>query len=293
MQMKQGILERIETKLDAICTNMGVTFPQLMEQMGEVVTHPALKDTVETTNDSVDLPVLSSTDGSGRTKWDFTKLDKEGLPADERIHGKVKQGDEHVFKITTSGVWQKRRNLTADVKAPVVAELLAAVEAYKAAIGSGQVVNTGTTPPPVNAGTTPPPPPVNDDGKNVFINTINKFIDETGINIEVFMQYLSDTYGFTTCEQVSTANDRAETVIDVTKWRAAIEAARVVELKISDVYKSTPTVISQALQALYSANYSFSDRGNIVPSTCIGEISHDDIDGVAGVLEQYYMSIGQ
>ena len=287
--MNIGILERIEFKLDAIAVALSVEFgsPAADNIVNEVKQNVAQATT--TTNSSIDF-----------SKWDFSVLDKDGVPGDERIHGKAQVAGAAKgvtdFKLANSGYFSRRRNLDDADRALVLAELKEIVAAHAA---SGNVAVP--TPPVVDtaAGTLPPPPPpttaaVVDDkeGLKLFINAVNKFIEDTNINTEVLMQYLSDTYGFSSFEQVVVPNDRADVIIDLGNWAKSIAAAKAVDDKIRKIYATQPAVIETALQGLYNCHYTFSSKGQEVKSNNVREVTFDDVDSVAGKLEDYYLQIG-
>ena len=301
--MNIGILERIEFKLDAIAVALSVEFgsPAADNIVNEVKQNVAQATT--TTNSSIDF-----------SKWDFSVLDKDGVPGDERIHGKAQVAGAAKgvtdFKLANSGYFSRRRNLDDADRALVLAELKEIVAAHAAsgnvAVPTPPVVDTaGTIPPPpppvvaTAAGTLPPPPPpttaaVVDDkeGLKLFINAVNKFIEDTNINTEVLMQYLSDTYGFSSFEQVLVPNDRADIIIDLGNWAKSIAAAKAVDDKIRKIYATQPAVIETALQGLYNCHYKFSNKGQEVKSNNVREVTFDDVDSVAGKLEDYYLQIG-
>ena len=320
-------MERIELKLNMLAVAVGCSFAELESGANDTtVALDKLADVAQATGDKPSLAVVESNSGGGVdfSKWDFTQLDKDGIPADERIHGKVTNPDDangaKIFKMANSGFFQKRRNLKDEDRAPVVAELKDLVAQYNALQG-GTPVDAGTTPPPPpsngttppppppTTGTTPPPPPPSkggttppppppvkedpNEGLKLFINSIDEFISTTGVNIEVVMQYLSDTYAYTSFEDVVDANDRADIIIDFGKWKKHIEAAQAEYDKIYKVYESQPAVIVQALTQLFNQNFAYSNKGTETPSSNICDVTFDEIDGVATVLANYYAQIGK
>lgn len=75
-------------------------------------------------------------------------LDKEGLPWDGRIHATVEGGGG---KITKDGLWRAKRNVPADTRAAVVAEL-------KAALAAAPAPAAPVPPAPAAPAAAPPPP---------------------------------------------------------------------------------------------------------------------------------------
>lgn len=332
--MSIGIFERLELKLNLLAEAIGCSFAELGEAANELnntVEQSVNENVAQTTSTGTTPPPPPAnnapTGGVDFSKWDFTNLDKDGIPADERIHGKVTNPDDKngakIFKLANSGYFQKRRNLKDEDRAPVVAELKELVAQYHNQVGGSDTTTTapttgttpppppatGTTPPPpppangstppppppqTGASTTPPPPPQADpnEGLKAFIKSIDEFISTSGVNIEVVMQYLSDTYGYISFEEVEEANDRADIVIDFKKWAGYIAAAKVEYDKIYKVYESQPAVIVQALTQLFNQRYTYIDKGTETPASTYTDVPFDEADSVAGVLADYYKQIG-
>ena len=292
--MTQGIQERIEFKLDT-----------LLAAIQSLSGNPVSTDVAQATINEVDTPTDNSAD-LYVSKWDFSVIDKDGVPADERIHGIVALGDgTKGFKMTTSGFFQKRRNLDDATKAAVVAELKALVALHGAG-DTDATTDTGTTPPPpppqAQSGNTPPPPPPQtaavpevdpNEGLKLFIKTIDGFMERTGIDVECLMLYLADTYGYDSFEQLTVPTDRADVIINLQTWESHFNAAKAVKDKICKIYESQPAIINTALQSLFNNNFTYVLKGNETMSNDLTQVTYDDIDSAAGVLENYYNQIGK
>ena len=327
--MSNGILERIEGKLNAIALSLAaagimnditdgkpLNLSEVVNKANdEVVKLSASTNLAQSTasQGAVDAPVVTAAKFDG---WDFENLDKEGLPADERIHGKVANpnGDgSKIFTLTNQGVWQKRRGLKPADKAPVVVELTALVAEYN---NQGATVDATTPPPPPpSSGTTPPPPspssgdvatpptpptpPASDatappppptvDNNAVFVKAVDTWLKETGVHVDCYMHYLSDTYGFTSLTQITEQDDRDEMITDLESWSANLISAQAEVNKIMAVYAGHEEMITPALATLIGQNFKY--KGGA--STSILEINHDDIHSATKVFVDYYALIAK
>ena len=254
----------------------------------------------------------SGADLSKFDKWDFSDLDKEMLPADERIHGIVSiGGGEKGFKKNTAGLWTKRRSLKPEIKVAVAQELAALLiewreanngESFDAAIIEGvDTPESGTPPPPppgaaaagnpppppgaAAAGNPPPPPPANPQA--VFVKAVDTFLKETSVNTECFMHYLSDTFGAMSTADIVDQVDRDSMVGDLAEWQGHLASAQVEVDKIMAAYKGHEEAITPALITLFGANFT-NTKGK---AASILDVQHDDIAGATTVLADYYALI--
>jgi len=304
-------MDRIEAKLNAVTlalTAAGIMSGTAAEAINGLAATNAVQElaaeelkTATTTTNQEQSTVLQGAVGvdvatAVDCKWDFTNLDKEELPADERIHGKIANpnGDgSKIFTLTNQGVWQKRRGLKPADKAPVMLELLALVREHFA----GQTVErtdvTATTPPPpppppvTNAPPPPPPPPVAKDADIVFLEWVDSWLKETSVDVTCYMNYLYDTYGFTSLAQITEQDDRDAMVSDLESWSANLVAAQIEVDKIMAVYAGHEDTIIPALATYTGQNFKYKNG----PSTCILTIEHDDIHSAAKVYADYYALI--
>lgn len=111
-------------------------------------------------------PVVQSEVAVAPKVDDVTTLDKDGVPWDERIHGKT--GGTDTGKFTAKGIWQKKKGVDSTLYASVTKELQmlhgADNTTTEAVIPPPPAATTeAVIPPPPVAGTNaviPPPPPV-------------------------------------------------------------------------------------------------------------------------------------
>ena len=304
--MENGILERIEAKLDLvlIAIQQGIGIGATLETTG---IEPVEK--LEST--STALPDAVDATAAPLGKWDFTVLDNEGVPADERIHGKV--GVEKEFKITTSGAWQKRRGLKAADKAIVMTELLALVAEFQDGNVDGVFdTEAASPPPPPPAGTTattppppppppagqadasappPPPPPAAGTTNAMLVAAVQEFTKSTGIKGCLVMHYISDIYGANSFTEIVEPTDRDDMIADLEDWKANFTLAQVQLDKIMEIYVGHEDIIKPCLVTLIESNYTHIEDGKTLKSQAITEIQHDDIASSIDTFSEYFDSI--
>jgi len=119
--MSQGILERVETKLDLLI--------ELISKGGALPT--ATAETIGEANTVLQQPTSLAEKAATGSEDPYAGVDKDGVPWDARIHSKAKEP-----RSATTGKWKRKKGIQDKLYTDVTAELQAAAEERADLIGS-------------------------------------------------------------------------------------------------------------------------------------------------------------
>ena len=225
--MSQGILERIEAKLDALSLAIGT---------------PVVA-TLESTVDESGLAPLKSAPAAPAAD---VELDTDGVPWDERIHSSNQKRSK-----AGKGAWMKKKGGDKDEYTRITAELKA--QYSQVDLSNDEPTETKSAPPPPAAGksappppaagkSAPPPPATESDSRRSAVEAINVLTTKHSINYDAVVSYFLGNYNVATFEEIPNAKFEFVTE-DCVAWADSLDAIATQIAEIKQVYINDISVI--------------------------------------------------
>lgn len=279
--MSQGILERLETKLDALAAafeKAGFAAQEIADTANTLAPTPPASNELKTDAGSATppppanqtAPTAESTATTTPAVDTDVELDSDGVPWDERIHSsnqKRSKGGE--------GAWMKRRGVNKDEYSRITAELR---EKYSGQSGAKQphvvdgeaqpLKSDAATPPPPAAGNPAPPPPAGGSTppppaapttpteqevpeRSKAIEEINQLTKKHGVNYDAIIQYFVDNYNVAGFEEIP-ADKYPGIVEDCGSWSEIMADIGIKVADIKKVYVNDVSVIEPYIVGAWS-----------------------------------------